>query len=350
MVGFIINDSRSFIAGVASGTLAAAAAYCLFERRYRTDFPNPYLQQGGAGGCKPRSTAAAESPPQEATSTAAAESSQSQELSNESGVSVEQSAHQILDLFVLPIPHLSAFAPATAIPGRKNRMVPFVGHGSSSDLAAGSPRRDYLQHTSNEDVVIADVVRGAGKPPSARAYVRAGPREQLYFDPKKVKAAIVTCGGLCPGLNNIVHAVTKALLDLYGAAAVLGVRGGYHGFKQGAAPPLVLTNDLVSRIQSQGGTILGSARGGFDLEAICSFCERHDVSQLYVVGGDGTHRAANLVGQEALRRRANLSVAGIPKTIDNDLDLVRGGHVPVAQFRVVLGAALTDDGGHLLTG
>ena len=209
---------------------------------------------------------------------------------------------------LLPVPHLGKFYAAE---NAKNELGNGVTH-------------DYSQFTGKEDVILGDIVRKEGMDNFSRGYLRAGPRKSLYFNPKQVKAAIVTCGGLCPGLNNIIREVTKALLNLYGVPAVYGVRGGYWGFHESPVgePPLKLTHEAITGIQHIGGTVLGSARGGFDIEQIFGFCQRYEINQLYVVGGDGTHRAANKVGLEALHRKLNLAVAGIPKTIDNDLDLV----------------------------
>ena len=186
---------------------------------------------------------------------------------------------------------------------------------------------DYNQKlgpTAQSDLILGDIVRKPSMPPFSRAFIRAGPRVTLYFDPRRVKAAIVTCGGLCPGLNNIIREVTNTLLNLYGAESVLGVRGGYWGFHPAPVgrPPVQLTVESVAGIQKQGGTILGSSRGGLDLEKIFAFCRKHGVSQLYVVGGDGTHRAAHKIGQMALESRLQIAVAGIPKTIDNDIDII----------------------------
>ena len=105
---------------------------------------------------------------------------------------------------------------------------------------------------------------------------------------------------------------------------VLGIRGGYQGFKEdGSAPVAVeLTPNLVSDIHHQGGTILSSSRGGFEADAILSYLIKHGISQLYIIGGDGTHRAASLLCQECLNRNLNIAIAGIPKTIDNDIDLI----------------------------
>ena len=207
---------------------------------------------------------------------------------------------QISEVLMLPIQHLGQFyesqdASNTCMAGR-----------------GGTCTSEYTQYTGTEDLILGDIVRKPGMQPVSRGYLRAGPRKTLYFNPKEVRAAIVTCGGLCPGLNNIVREVTKALHNLYGAAAVYGVRGGYWGFHgEGVGePPMLLTHEAVSGIQHLGGTILGSARGGFDQEQIFAFCEKYKVNQLYVVGGDGTHRAANKVG--ARRRRCSLLPAAPP--------------------------------------
>jgi 6-phosphofructokinase 1 len=115
--------------------------------------------------------------------------------------------------------------------------------------------------------------------PFSRAYLRAGPRKTLYFSPREVKAAIVTCGGLCPGMNNIVKDVTLSLFNLYGAAAVYGIVGGYRGF-DGNTPPKVLTCELVAEAHMSGGTILGTSRGGFDLDKIFAMLKKYDISQV----------------------------------------------------------------------
>jgi 6-phosphofructokinase 1 len=218
---------------------------------------------------------------------------------------------EITQILLLPVQHLSEF---------------YESKNAENKLGA-SVNKGYNQFTSQEDVIIGDIVRKTSSGDCTRAYLRAGPRKTLYFCPTEVRAAIVTCGGLCPGLNNIIREVSKSLLNLYGVSEVWGVRGGYWGFHESSEndknlKPIRLTHDVVSGIQHKGGTILGSARGGYDLEQMFGFCARYNITQLYVVGGDGTHRAANKFGLEAIERKANIAVAGIPKTIDNDLDLV----------------------------
>jgi len=146
--------------------------------------------------------------------------------------------------------------------------------------------------------------------------MRAGPRKHLHFDPKHVNAAIVTCGGLCPGLNNVIREITKSLHQLYGIEGkVYGIQGGFRGFYDPAThlQPIILTPELVENIHYQGGTVLGSSRGGFDLDKILDFLKRKKINQLYVIGGDGTHRGAFRIHEGCIERGMNVSVAGIPK-------------------------------------
>ena len=180
----------------------------------------------------------------------------------------------------------------------------------------------YNKLLGHTDGIIADIVRRKGLPNETKVYVRAGPRRQLHFDPKKVRAAIVTCGGLCPGLNNVIRELTRTLFFLYGVDKVYGVRGGYAGFHSNHLLPIELTTENVASIHHEGGTILGSSRGGFELEKIISFLREKKINQLYIIGGDGTHRGANKIGAECLKQNLNIAVVGIPKTIDNDVDLI----------------------------
>jgi 6-phosphofructokinase 1 len=145
-----------------------------------------------------------------------------------------------------------------------------------------------------------------------------GPREYIYFDPSTTRAAIVTCGGLCPGLNNVIRGLALELTDNYGVTEVLGFRDGFRGLAA-SAEPVRLTHDVVNDIHNRGGTILGTSRGSQDPALMVSTLERHGVSLLFVIGGDGTLRGAAKIADEAERRGLPLSVIGIPKTIDNDI-------------------------------
>jgi 6-phosphofructokinase 1 len=151
----------------------------------------------------------------------------------------------------------------------------------------------------------------------------AGPRARLFFDPATVRAGVVTCGGLCPGLNDVIRSLFLALRHGYGVDAVLGFRGGYQGLDPTAgAEPLVLTAELVDRIHTMGGTVLGTSRGPVDIERAVDNLIRRGVNVLFTVGGDGTQRGAAALYREATRRGHPLAVVGVPKTVDNDVAFV----------------------------
>lgn len=147
--------------------------------------------------------------------------------------------------------------------------------------------------------------------------------EKIFFDPSKVKAAIVTCGGLCPGLNCVIRSLVLELHYLYNVNDVWGARYGYSGLLAGAEPPPIqLTLEMVSDIHKQGGTILGSSRGDPGVSKIVDSLTANGFSILFCVGGDGTLRGAHAVADEISRRKLPISVIGVPKTIDNDIPLV----------------------------
>lgn len=153
-----------------------------------------------------------------------------------------------------------------------------------------------------------------------RLFERAGPRSMLYFDPGKVVAGIVTCGGLCPGLNNIIRFVTNQLGRGYGVQRILGFRYGYAGLNPAFGhTPTELTPASVEDMNHFGGTVLGSSRGPQDARIVVDYLESLGVNMLFCVGGDGTQRGALRIDEEARKRRSNLVVVGIPKTIDNDV-------------------------------
>ena len=155
------------------------------------------------------------------------------------------------------------------------------------------------------------------------AFQEAGPRRLLAFDPPGVVAAIVTCGGLCPGLNDVIRSLTLTLRHGYGVRRVIGYRYGFAGLADpGGFPPVELTTDLVSEVHAHGGTILASSRGPQDPATMAETLVRDGVSILFCIGGDGTLRGAHAIAVEASSRRLLLAVVGIPKTVDNDLDWV----------------------------
>ncbi|MFK7923435.1 MAG: ATP-dependent 6-phosphofructokinase [Bacteroidia bacterium] len=149
----------------------------------------------------------------------------------------------------------------------------------------------------------------------------AGPRQHIYFDASKVRVAIVSCGGLCPGINNVIRSLVMSLYYRYGVRKVLGVQYGYQGFISDYKHDFVeLTPEMVSPIHQFGGTILGSSRGKQDPEAIVDCLEQHGVNILFTIGGDGTLHGSLAIQQVIEKRGLKISVAGIPKTIDNDIN------------------------------
>ena len=214
-----------------------------------------------------------------------------------------------------------------------------TNNSESASLQGGSA---YNKLINDNQVILAEIVRKPGQTPSTVGYMRAGPRKTLHFDPKKVNAAIVTCGGLCPGLNNVIREITKTLHQIYGIhGKVYGIQGGYRGFYDSDPhlQPIILTPESVEDIHHSGGTCLGSSRGGFDLKKIIVFLKDRNVCQLYVIGGDGTHRGAFIIHEGCMEAGLNVSVAGIPKTIDNDVDYIDhsfgfSSAVEAAQFAI----------------
>jgi len=151
-------------------------------------------------------------------------------------------------------------------------------------------------------------------------FEKAGPREKLFFDPKDTRAAIVTCGGLCPGLNNVIRSAFLSLHHNYRVKEVVGIRYGYSGMNPANGhEPIRLTPDLVEGIDEQGGSVLGISRGAEEASIMVDFLEREGVDILFCAGGDGTLRGAHRIHEEVERRRARIAVVGIPKTIDNDV-------------------------------
>ena len=184
-----------------------------------------------------------------------------------------------------------------------------------------SPLKRWVNES---ECVPATVVRTVdGRLEEGLLFELAGAREHLFFNPPETRAGIVTCGGLCPGLNDVIRSLFFEMHQAYGVKEVLGFRWGYQGLdpEQGAEP-LVLTHEVVDRIHLQAGTILGTSRGPVDkARAVENLIRRH-VNILFTIGGDGTQRGAREFFLEAQRRGHALSVVGIPKTIDNDIPFV----------------------------
>ena len=156
------------------------------------------------------------------------------------------------------------------------------------------------------------------------SFEKAGPKETIFFQPAKTKVCIVTCGGLCPGLNNVIRSLVNELYYRYGISQIFGIKYGYEGLISKYNHPVVgLTPEMVTNIHLNGGTILGSSRGNQDIGQMVDTLEIMNINVLFCIGGDGTLRGAHAIHQEIEIRKLKIAVAGIPKTIDNDIDMIQ---------------------------
>jgi 6-phosphofructokinase 1 len=170
-----------------------------------------------------------------------------------------------------------------------------------------------------DDTASAVVERGVSLD-QLPGFEPAGPRRKLFFDPSKTRAAIVTCGGLCPGLNDVIRALVMELHYHYRVKRIFGFCNGYQGFIPRHQRGVIdLSPELVGRINELGGTILGTSRGDQDAEEIVDCLERMNINLLFVIGGDGTFRGALKITAAIAERGEKIAVVGVPKTIDNDI-------------------------------
>jgi 6-phosphofructokinase 1 len=184
-----------------------------------------------------------------------------------------------------------------------------------------------LHHVGQADRVLLDdryskvITDGAG--PHLPTFEMAGPRDRLFFDPSTLRVGIVTCGGLCPGINNVVRGLVLELNHAYGVKEILGFRYGFEGLVARIGhQPLRLVPDLVGAIHQEGGTVLGTSRGSQDAGEMVDNLEALGIGALFVIGGDGTLRGGNKIVAEVDRRKLSIAVIGVPKTIDNDIHFI----------------------------
>jgi 6-phosphofructokinase 1 len=171
-------------------------------------------------------------------------------------------------------------------------------------------------------------------------FERAGPRRKIFFDPAGLNCGIVTCGGLCPGLNDVVRTITLSLIWQYGVKNIYGFRYGYAGLtSKPPQPPLLLTTELVNDIHLKGGDILSLSRGPQDVDEMVDNLDRMGIGVLFTIGGDGTLRGSRDLAEAIKNRGLKISVIGIPKTIDNDISGIEqsfGFSTAVEAARVVI--------------
>ena len=199
---------------------------------------------------------------------------------------------------------------------------------SLGECTIDSPLNVSYYATDNRRVLFnvdlhhyADLKAPDGLPLSVEV---AGPRAKIVFDPARTKAAIVTCGGLCPGINDVIRAIVMELYYRYGVQNIIGIRYGFQGFIPKYRHEVVeLLPDVVKDIHAIGGSILSSSRGRQEIGEIVNALKRMNIDILFCIGGDGTMRAAEYITDEITIRNLNVSVIGIPKTIDNDLNLIQ---------------------------
>ncbi|MEM1178224.1 MAG: ATP-dependent 6-phosphofructokinase [Acidobacteriota bacterium] len=216
----------------------------------------------------------------------------------------------------------SARSPTTspALPSRAALDVDRLG-----DARFGSPwhhRRERFV-TAEDRVLVCSTaaelqpfLEAGEAPPSFEA---AGARSEIFFDPSGITCGLVSCGGLCPGINNVIRSIVLSLTWGYGVRRILGFRYGFAGVAGLAGEPMELTAAGVEPIHEEGGTLLGSSRGPQDVGRMVDELERRGVSILFTIGGDGTLRGAGQLAAEIGRRRLPIAVIGVPKTIDNDI-------------------------------
>jgi 6-phosphofructokinase 1 len=194
-----------------------------------------------------------------------------------------------------------------------------------SPLTSRLPK-SAIHYVGNADRVLLDdrlsALTARGEPTRSPAFELAGPRDHVFFDPGKVRCGIVTCGGLCPGINNVIRALVLELTESYGVQEIFGFRYGYQGLIGKGPAPVMLTPAWVADIHHEGGTAIGTSRGDQDAREMVERLDQLDIGILFVIGGDGTLRGAMKIVEEVGRRDLLISVIGIPKTIDNDIHFI----------------------------
>ena len=196
----------------------------------------------------------------------------------------------------------------------------FPSPGCQRDFAA----EGGCWHTDGDRIVLNDhmnSIREAMRididPPSIEL---AGPRREIFFNPAETCIAIVTCGGLCPGINDVIRAIVMQAYHTYGVKRILGIQYGYEGLDPAFGhKPIELTPDMVMNIAKFGGSFLGSSRGKRDIKVMVNRMEALGIDILYVIGGDGSQRGAQAIYEETQCRGNRMAVIGVPKTIDNDI-------------------------------
>lgn len=229
------------------------------------------------------------------------------------------------------------------LPTRQQLEIDHLGHP-----VYASPLHAHEQFVDEQDRVLvsssakelsAVLQTGAAIP----SFERAGPRAALFFQPARMRCAIVTCGGLCPGENDVIRSIVLTLTHSYGVQQIVGLRYGYAGLTAyPPEPPIELTHERVENLLGQGGSLLASSRGPQDVPQMVEMLDQRRIDALFAIGGDGTLRGAAALAEEVARRELPISVVGIPKTIDNDVAWIEhsfGFSTAVEEARRAIAAA-----------
>jgi len=208
-------------------------------------------------------------------------------------------------------------------------LVSSLGKGNVVSPLKQRPDCHVYKFIEDDERVLYDVSaenfsfsREKGETPVS--FEKAGPKETIFFEPAKTKVGIVTCGGLCPGVNNVIRSLVNQLYYRYGIKRILGIRYGYEGLISEYNHEVIeMTAPMVSDIHLSGGTYLGTSRGNQDVSKMVDTMEILNLNILFCIGGDGTFRGAHAIFEEIQTRKLKIAVVGIPKTIDNDIDLIQ---------------------------
>ena len=226
-----------------------------------------------------------------------------------------------------PIPPGPASAEADALSAR-DVAIETLGPARLASPVARHLGAAAVHYVGAADRVLVDdslsALRAArGGPDELPSFELAGPRDRILFDPRTLRCGIVTCGGLAPGLNNVVRGIVLELWNGYGVRRITGFRHGYEGLiARHGHEPMTLTPESVAHVHHEGGTVLGTSRGSQDPAEIVDHLEANGIGALFVVGGDGSLAGALRIAAEVRRRRARIAVVGVPKTIDNDIGFI----------------------------
>ena len=211
----------------------------------------------------------------------------------------------------------------------RNLLITAVGECRiPSPVSKRAQGTNSISFVPDSDRILIDVnvnraCRELAEGPAPPSYELAGPRQHIFFDPSKLKCALVMCGGLCPGLNDLIRSIVLELHYGYGVRNIFGVRYGLRGFiARYGYDFMELTPNAVVNIHERGGTVIGSSRGPQDIDEIVDTLERMSIGILFMIGGGGTLQAATSIADTVLKRGLKISIVGVPKTIDNDIYMV----------------------------